>query len=231
MQFYELSSLFTIKDGKVTEADLLPLLAPISDDDLIDASAGINTTDDAESWVDDGVALIGRDIAMNLLKNVSPTLLGASAYPISFPAKPDTGWCVLSLDKGEKDCSLTFFSAESTHQIPSLRAFFQKIDDGDYISALLGQTNQVMNRDADTGPLDLEILLSFDLADFTVGGTWFDGDDDWGYTPWAVFFNSWGYSSSNYRAWCLRMDDFEGQLLNWSKTSLNDLLDFINAKV
>ncbi len=227
MQFYELSSLFTIKDGKVTEADLLPLLAS---SDFIDASAETDSTDDAESWVASGEALVGRDIAMNLLKNVSPTLLGASAYPISFPAKPDTGWCVLSLDKDEKDCSLTFFSPESSHQIPSLRAFFQKIGDGDYISALFGM-DKVMNRDADRGPLDLEVLLSFDLTDFTVDGTWFDGDDDWGYTPWAVFFNSWGYSSSNYAAWCLRMDDFEKQLLNWSKTSIDEILAFINAKV
>ena len=227
MQFYELSSLFTIKDGKVTEADLLPLLAS---SDFIEASAERDTTDDNESWVASGEALLGRDIAMNLLKNVSPTLLGASAYPISFPPKPDTGWCVLSLDKGEKDCSLTFFSPESSHQISSLREFFQKIGDGDYISALLGM-DKVMNRDSDSGPLDLEILLSFNLGDFTVGGTWFDGDDDWGYTDWAVFFNSWGYSSSNYRAWCLRMEDFEKQLLNWSKTSLDELLAFINAKV
>ena len=79
--------------------------------------------------------------------------------------------------------------------------------------------------------MEVETLLEFDLSDFSVSGTWFDGDDDWGYTDWSVLFNNWGYASSNYRAWCLRMDDFEKQLLNWSKTSLDDLLAFINAKV
>lgn len=223
MQFYELSSLFTIMDGYVTEADLLPLIASRSDDDFIDASAGIGATDSAASWDDDGWAGVGRDIAMNLLKNVSPTL-------ISFPAKTETGWCVLSLNKDDKDCSLTFFSSESSHQIPSLRAFFQNIADGDYLTALLSM-DKVMNRDIDEGPIDLEKLVGADLADFSVEGTWFDSDDDWGYTPWSVFFNSWGYSSSNFAAWCIRMEDFEKQILNWSKTSLNDLLDFINAKV
>ena len=58
---------------------------------------------------------VGRKIAENLLNNVSPTMLGASSYPISFPAKADTGWCVLSLDKTQKDCSLTFFSTENIH--------------------------------------------------------------------------------------------------------------------
>ena len=50
MQFYELWSLFTIKDGKVTEADLLPLIVTIAASDFIDASA---TDDDAvgDRWM------------------------------------------------------------------------------------------------------------------------------------------------------------------------------------
>lgn len=228
MQFYELSSLFTIKSGRVTEADLLPLVEASF---FIPASSKDDSTNNAEAWVDTGQATQGREIATNLLKNASPALLGASAYPYSFPAKVDTGWCVLSLDRVESDCSITFFSKNTTHRIKSLRQFTQYISDGDYSSAIFSM-KPIMKRDSSEGPMDLEDLIGLDLGDFTVNGTWFDGDDDWGYTDWSVVFNSWGYENrERYTAWCIRMEDFEKQILNWSKTSLNELLDFINAKV
>ena len=227
MQFYELSSLFTIKDGRVSAADLTPLIE--ASDFLIANSS--STTSTAEAWVDSGDAAIGREIAENLLKNVSPTRLGASAYPISFPAKVDSGWCVLSLDKAEMDCSLTFFSTEATHRIASVRAFLKHIADEDYMAALF-IIEKVARRDASEGPIPFSALLDADLGDFSVNGTWFDGDDDWGYTYWSTFFDSWGYTSpESYKSWCIRMEDFQKQLLNWSKTTIDELLAFINAKV
>lgn len=228
MQFYQLSSLFAIKSGRVTAADLLPF---IEASDFIPASSKDGNLNSADEWVDTGEATQGREIAHNLLKNVSPTLLGASAYPISFSAKVDTGWCVLSLDKVKSDCSITFFSKNTTHRIESLREFTQYISDGDYSSAIFS-IKPIMKRDSSQGPMDLEDLIGQDLGDFTVGGTWFDGDDDWGYTDWSTLFNSWGYENQErYTAWCIRMEDFENKILNWSKTTLNELLDFINAKV
>lgn len=228
MQFYELSSLFAIKSGKVTKEDLQPLVEASA---FIPAISRDESTKNVEYWEDAGQATQGREIATNLLKNVSPTLLGASAYPISFPAKVDTGWCVLSLDRETSDCSITFFSKNKTHCISSVRQFTQYITEGDYTSAIFSIT-PIMKREEEQGPMDLEELVNANLGDFTIGGTWFDGDDDWGYTEWSVVFNSWGYESpERYTAWCIRMEDFEKQILNWSKTSLNDLLDFINAKV
>ena len=223
MQFYELSSLFAIKDGRVSAADLTPLIE--ASDFLI---ANSSSTSTAEAWVDSGDAAIGREIAENLLKNVSPTRLGASAYPISFPAKVDSGWCVLSLDKAEMDCSLTFFSTESTHRIASVRAFLNHIADEDYMAALFS-IEKIARRDASEGPIPFSALLDADLGDFSVDGTWFDGDDDWGYTDWSTLFDSWGYK--HHQSWCIRMEDFQKQLLNWSKTTLDELLAFINAKV
>lgn len=223
MQFYELSSLFAIKDGRVSAADLTPL---IEASDFLIANSSSNDT--AEAWVDSGDAAIGREIAENLLKNVSPTLLGASAYPISFPAKVDSGWCVLSLDKAEMDCSLTFFSTEATHRIASVRAFLKHIADEDYMAALFS-IEKIARRDASEGPIPFSALLDADLGDFSVDGTWFDGDDDWGYTDWSTLFDSWGYK--HHQSWCIRMEDFQKQLLNWSKTTLDELLAFINAKV
>mgnify|MGYP006149225571 CR=1 FL=1 len=214
MQFYELSSLFAIKDGRVSAADLTPLIE--ASDFLIANSS--STTSTAEAWVDSGDAAIGREIAENLLKNVSPI----GAY---------SGWCVLSLDKAEMDCSLTFFSTEATHRIASVRAFLKHIADEDYMAALF-IIEKVARRDASEGPIPFSALLDADLGDFSVNGTWFDGDDDWGYTSWSTFFDSWGYTSpESYKSWCIRMEDFQKQLLNWSKTTIDELLAFINAKV
>jgi len=230
VQFYELSSLFAIKSGRVTAADLLPL---VEASDFITASSQVEISSgyDWQDWVDSGQAAQGVEIAMNLLKNVSPALLGASIYPRRFPADVDSGWCVLSLDKVESDCSITFFSKYSTHRIPSVRKFTQYLSDGDYSSAVFCMT-PIMKRDSSEGQMDLEFLLSNDLEDVEIDGTWFDSDNDWGYEEWSVVFNSWGYENPDrFTAWCIRMEDFEKQILNWSKTSINDLLNFINAKV
>ena len=214
MQFYELSSLFAIKDGRVSAADLTPLIE--ASDFLIANSS--STTSTAEAWEVVGDAAIGREIAENLLKNVSP--IGA-----------DSGWCVLSLDKAEMDCSLTFFSTNATHRIASVRAFLKHIADEDYMAALF-IIEKVARRDASEGPIPFSALLDADLGDFSVDGTWFDGDDDWGYTYWSTFFDSWGYTSpESYKSWCIRMEYFQKQLLNWSKTTIDELLAFINAKV
>ena len=51
MQFYELSSLFAIKDGRVSATDLTPLIE--ASDFLI---ANSSSTSTAEAWVDSGDA-------------------------------------------------------------------------------------------------------------------------------------------------------------------------------
>jgi len=224
VQFYELSSLFAIKSGRVTAADLVPL---VEASDFIPAISIDDSTADSHDWVASGQATQGQEIAMNLLKNVSPALLPTGF----FPAKIDSGWCVLSFNEVESDCSITFFSKNTTHCIESLREFTQYISDKDYSSAVFSM-KQIMKRDASEGPIALKELVGQNLGDFEEDGTWFDSDDDWGYTEWSTLFNSWGYQKPfSHTAWCIRMEDFEKQLLNWSKTSLNELLDFINAKV
>ena len=150
MQFYELSSLFAIKSGRVTEADLVPLIEGHygSGGIVIPAISIDDSTADSDDWVASGQAIQGQEIAMNLLKNVSPALLPTGF----FPAKVDTGWCVLSLDRDESDCSITFFSKNTTHRIKSLRQFTQYISDGDYSSAIFSM-KPIMKRDSSEGPI------------------------------------------------------------------------------
>tara|TARA_B100000686_G_scaffold7659_1_gene7597 strand:+ start:3955 stop:4557 length:603 start_codon:yes stop_codon:yes gene_type:complete len=55
-----------------------------------------------------------------------------------------------------------------------------------------------------------------DIQNFDVPGTWFDSDDDWGYTHWSKFINRMGFEEDDDMATFIEFDilNFD-TVLNW----------------
>lgn len=73
-----------------------------------------------------------------------------------------------------------------------------------------------------------------DWGDISVGGTWFDSDDDWNYTYLSRFFQSYvDFSDEDTKAWLVQFTStpMMGELLNWMFDFYESLFEIVGVKV
>ena len=73
-----------------------------------------------------------------------------------------------------------------------------------------------------------------DWGDISVGGTWFDSDDDWNYTYLSQFFQSYvDFSDEDTKAWLIQFSSapMMGELLNWMFDFYESLYEIVGVKV
>ena len=73
-----------------------------------------------------------------------------------------------------------------------------------------------------------------DWGDISVGGVWFDSDDDWNYTYLSRFFQNYlDFNDEDTKAWLIQLTDTGGALplLNWMFTFYDSLFELVGVKV
>jgi len=167
-------------------------------------------------WIKSGDAAIASDIAEKLISK--------------------KGYAIFFYDESN-DANLLFFDGISFVKIGNLLRFGQLVSgDVDWTGPLgvikgIAQVSQIVLNKEDTAE-----MLREDLFDYDEDSTWFDDDDEWGYTQWSQLFGAedspgWGYFEPGWMAWLIQIEDFEFAIMNWTKTAINDLLAYINTKV
>ena len=72
-----------------------------------------------------------------------------------------------------------------------------------------------------------------DWGDISVGGAWFDSDDDWNYTYLSRFFQNFvDFNDEDTKAWLIQVSEPKmGELLNWVFEFYDSLFEIVGVKV
>lgn len=70
-------------------------------------------------------------------------------------------------------------------------------------------------------------------GDISVGGVWFDSDDDWNYTYLSRFFqNLTDFNDKDTKTWLIQVSEpMMGELLNWMFNFYDSLFEIVGVKV
>ena len=173
---------------------------------------------------------------------VSAVSEGSCEEAAAFEKSGNLTLCIDTLEKltsGEGWVLVTPFGSESMKMIsiiPQIPDNWFILDDVKAFRELAKEKNYValISHQSETTLHSMEEMPDEgDWGDISVGGVWFDSDDDWNYTYLSRFFQNFvDFNDEDTKAWLIQISEpMMGELLNWVFEFYDSLFEIVGVKV
>jgi len=142
----------------------------------------------------------------------------------------DDGWALVTPFNSDtmKMITITPKIINNWFMINDVKAFHKLGEEKDYAGLLENHDGAIELHSME----DMPPKANWD--DISVGGPWFDADDDWGYTYLSRFFQNYlDFNDGDTKAWLVQFTDTAGALplLNWMFSFYESLFELVGVKV
>lgn len=142
----------------------------------------------------------------------------------------DDGWALVTAYQSEsmRMISISPKIADNWLILNDVKSFNKLGQEKDYAGIIEGHAGEIELHSME------DMTPKAEWGDISIGGPWFDSDDDWGYTYLSRFFQNYlDFNDDNTKAWLVQFTDTGGALpiLNWMFNVYDSLFELVGVKV